>query len=167
MQPRVEQEKELVKWTAASRPFKPLSRQIFTTAVAIAILVGVILIFAGEWVLIMVMAAAIFAYYAWSTVPPEESEYVITTRGLRVHGQLYRWEELSRWWMEDKWGYKLMVVDTPLSFPRRLHVVLGTASEAKVKEVMEKYVLMERPEPTAMDRAGKWVAEKFPLEAGR
>lgn len=164
-EPRVQQEKELVKWVAQSRPFKPLSRQLFTTAVAICVLVAIIMAFAGEWVLIAVMAAGIFAYYMWSTVPPEEMEHALTTRGLRMHSQLYSWGEMDRWWIEEKWGHKLLSIDVPASWPRRLHLVIKSEDEGKVKEVIEKYVMMEKPVETAIDRMGKWMADKFPLEA--
>jgi len=40
-----------------------------------------------------------------------------------------------------------------------------TDNENQIKEAMGKYVLMEKPAETTMDRAGKWLTEKFPLEA--
>ena len=163
-QPQIEQERELVKWMAAERPYKPLDRQMFVTGVVVAALVGVIMLLAGEFMAVLVLAAVIFAYYVWSTVPPQQVEYVITTRGIRMSGQLYAWAEMTRWWMGEKWGSRLLTVETPASWPKRLHLVLGSEEET-VKSVMEKYVLMERPAETAMDRAGKWLSEKFPLQA--
>lgn len=161
---QVEQEKELVKWRASARPYKPLSRQLFMTGVAIAILVGVILAFAGEWALILVVGAMVFAYYVWSTVPPEETEYGMTTQGVKVHGQVYKWEELGRWWVEEKWGTRLVVIEAPVSISRRLFLVLGSGEEKKIAEVLNKYLVMEKPIETQMDKAGKWLMEKFPLE---
>lgn len=130
----------------------------------IAILVSVLLIFAGEWMLIGVIAAMVFAYYVWSTVPPEEVEHVLTTRGVRVHGQLYRFEDMERWWMEDRWGYKMLIIDIPVAFPKRLHLVVGNVDENVLKETMGVSVLMEQPVETPMERMGKWLAEKFPLD---
>ena len=133
--------------------------------IVIAVLISILLAFAREWMLIATLAAMIFAYYVWSTVPPEEVEYSITTRGLRVHGQLYRWEELVQWWVEDKWGQQMIVIVAPAVVSRRLHLLLGKVGEEQVKSVLEKYLVMERPPETAMDKAGKWMSEKFPLEA--
>ncbi len=163
-QPQIEQERELVKWMAAERPYKPLDRQIFVTGMVVAILVGVIMLLAGEFMAILVLAAVIFAYYVWSTVPPQQAEHIITTRGIRTNARLYTWEEMTRWWVEEKWGSKLLMVETPASWPIRLHLVLG-AEEAAVREVMEKYVLMEKPMETGMDKMGRWIGEKFPLQA--
>ncbi len=158
-------EQTLFKWMAPSRPFKLRDRQFFTTIIVIAALISILLAFAGEWMLIATIAAMIFAYYIWSTVPPEDVEYSITTRGVRVHGQLYRWEDLVQWWFEDKWGQKMLVIATPLAVAKRLHLLLGQTPEDSVKQVMEKHLVMEKPPETVTDKAGKWVAEKFPLEA--
>ena len=158
-------EQTLLKWMAPSRPFKTRDRQFFTTVIVIAVLISILLAFAREWMLIATVAAMIFAYYVWSTVPPEEVEYSITTRGLRVHGQLYRWDELVQWWVEDKWGQQMVIIAAPAVVSRRLHLLLGQINEEQVKQILEKYLVMEQPPETAMDKAGKWVTEKFPLEA--
>ena len=156
-------ESELLKWEAMSRPYKPLDRQLFATGVVIAVLVSIIAAFAGEWMLIAVLASMIFAYYVWSTVPPEKTEYVITTKGLRVHGQLYMWGELSQWWIETKWGHSMLVVDAPFSLPKRLHLVLENVDQEAVKKTLEPYLQMNKPADTSADKAGRWLADKFPL----
>ena len=161
----VKQERELVKWMAAGRPYQQLNRQLFTTAVVIAGLVSVILIFAGEWMLILVLAAMLFAYYVWSTVPPEEVEYVITTKGVLVHGRVTKWEMMTRWWMEEKWGQKMVGIEVPGEWPGRMWLVVKPEVEEGIKETLGKYVEMEKPEATQADKMGKWLAEKFPLEA--
>lgn len=158
-------EQVLLKWMAPSRPFKTRDRQFFATVIVIAVLISILLAFAREWMLIAVIAAMIFAYYVWSTVAPEDMEYSITSRGIRMHGQLYRWEELVQWWTEDKWGQKMLVIATPTAAARRLHLLMGQMDEEQVKQVLEKYLVMEEPPETALDKAGKWVSEKFPLEA--
>lgn len=159
----VKQERELVKWTAAERPYKPLDRQIFVTGVVVAILVGVIMLLAGEFMAILVLAAVIFAYYVWSTVPPQQTENTITTRGIRTNARLYAWGEMTRWWVEEKLGSRLLVIEMPASWPTRMHLILG-AEEMAVKEAMGKYVLMEKPAETGMDAVGRWIGEKFPLQ---
>ena len=130
----------------------------------IAILVGIILLLAGEWILIMVVAALVFAYYVWSTVPPVEADFSITTRGVRMHGQLYAWEVLNRWWISEKWGHKLLNIETPVVTVGRLILPLGKGTQEEAEKVIGKYVLMEQPNDTTMDKLGKWLTETFPLE---
>jgi hypothetical protein len=162
--PRVEQEKSLLIWKAPSRPYKAPGRQFLTVPMVIGILVGIIFLLAGEWMAIAVIAAIIFAYYMWSTVPPQEAEFAITNRGIRVGGQLFVWDALSRWWMGEKWGQKMLMVETPVSMVGRLIMPLGETPEVKVTEIMNKYLLRERPNETWMDKTGRWMTDKFPLE---
>lgn len=154
----------LLKWLAPSRPFKTRDRQFFTTAVAIVILISVILAFAGEWMLIAVLVAMCFAYYVWSTVPPEEAEYSLTTKGVFVHGRLYKYEELSSWWVENQFGQEVLVFDAPLVVGRRLFLVLKDVAQNQLQETLGKYLPNERPLPTNIDKVSSWVNEKFPLD---
>jgi hypothetical protein len=161
---RVEQEKSLLVWKGPNRPYKTPGKQFLTVPMVIGILVGLIFLLAGEWMAIAVIASIIFAYYMWSTVPPQEAEFAITNRGIRVGGQLYVWDVLTRWWMGEKWGQKMLMVETPVSPVGRLVMPLGETKEEKITEIMEKYLLREKPNDTLLDKSGKWLTEKFPLE---
>jgi hypothetical protein len=158
-------EETLLQWSALSRPYKPLDRQLFMTGVIIAVLVSIIAAFAGEWMLIAVIVAGIFAYYMWSTVPPENTEYILTSKGVRVHGQLYLWQDLSHWWFDNKNGHHMVIIDTPVSVTRRIHLLLGDMGPEKIQQVLNKHLPMDKPEETSMDKAGRWVSEKFPLNS--
>ena len=160
---RIEQEKTLLTWKAPSRPFRSKEKRALTVPMVIAILVAFILVIAGEWVLIAVVAALVFAYYMWTTVPPEEAEFSLTTRGVRAHGSLYTWDTLVRRWVEQEWDHDLMIVETPMVLGGRLILPMGKNREA-VEGEMSKYLLMEKPPDTALDKMGKWMEEKFPLE---
>jgi len=159
-----EQEKVFLRWNAPSRPHRGLSKDFLTVPVVIAILVGLILLVAGEWMIIGVVAALVFAYYAWSIVPPELAEYQVTSRGLRVAGRLYLWDEFTRWWIGEKWESRLLCLEAPMQTVGQIMVPLGDVSEEKLEGVMEKLLLHEQPADTQLDKAGKWLSEKFPLE---
>lgn len=161
--PRVEQEKNLLIWKAPARPFKRMDKQTLTVPVVIAILVGIVMLIAGEWMIIALIAAIVFAYYAWSTVAPDEMEYLITNRGLRVHGKFYPWEVLARWWIENKTGENLLMVETPVGIAGRVVLPLGKTDPKSVERVMREYLLFEKPLDTSLEKAGKWLSDKFPL----
>ncbi len=161
---RVEQEKVLVTWKAFSRLYKKREKQFLTIPVVIGVLLGIVLAIAGEWMAIAVIVALIFAYYVWSTVPPEEVEYGITTRGVRVHGRLYMWEAMIRWWITEKWGQRVLMIDTPEGLAFRVVMPLGEMDEEKIEAAMSRYLLHEVPEETGIDKAGKWLSKTFPLE---
>src|SRR3989344_2790499 len=73
--------KTLLNWRSPSRPFKKRSRDYFTTIAAIVFLIGVILLFIKEFLLIGVILALMFVSYVLATVPPEEVEHEISTEG--------------------------------------------------------------------------------------
>ena len=158
------QEKVLVAWKSPARLFRPRSRQFFTTAITIAVLLSIVFVIAGEWMLIAVMATVIFTYYLWSTVPPEPVDHSITNLGIRTADQLYRWTEFSHWWTEDKWGQQVLIVSTPLRFPPRLHLLLDSKSAKDVLKIMTDKLLLDKPAPTQLDKASSWLAAKFPLD---
>ncbi|MBI2587242.1 hypothetical protein HYW29_00295 [Candidatus Amesbacteria bacterium] len=162
-EPVIQQEKVLLTWTAPVRLVAPGNRQIYTTAIVILSLVGIILAIAGEWMLIATLAALLFAYYLWSTSTPEMTSYSITTWGIRANAQLYRWPEMNRWWLDQKWACPILVIDTPFRFPPRLHIILSSAKSKDVSILMSKYLIMDKPLPTPIDLAGSWLAAKFPL----
>jgi hypothetical protein len=164
---RVEQEKTLVTWRGLGRPFKKFNWEAMAVPTVIAILVGVILLVAGEWMLIVVVAALVFAVYMWSTVAPEEVEYLLTNKGLRMFSRLYEWPTMTRWWLEEKWGGRYMAIESWVVPMGKLYVPIEAKKEGEILAVMEKYLVKDRPADTAMDKMGKWVAEKFPMQAGK
>ena len=87
---------------------------MFVTGVVVAILVGVIMLLAGEFMAILVLAAVIFAYYVWSTVLPQQVEHRITTREFGQAGNCIP-GEMARWWWRKNGGSKLLVVETRLA----------------------------------------------------
>jgi hypothetical protein len=157
-------EKELLKWTGPSRPFYAQSRHFFSTAAVIVTLVGLILILASEWMLIIMLTAGAFAYYVWTTVPPEETTYTVTVKGIRVHSRLYRWSELSQWWIEEKWGNRLLGFELVAGWPKRIYLVLKEVDLNALAETLNQYLVLEKPEPTSMDKFSHWIEEKFPLD---
>ena len=159
------EERVLVSWRAAGRPFKRRDREYYTTIGAIVFLVAIILLFLKEWLLIAVMIALAFVAYVLASVPPEETKHELTNKGIRTGEKLYRWQELWRFWIEEKWRQKMLVVETRYKFPRRLLLMLGEADEELVKRTLKEYLFLEKPEPTFMDKASEWLVEKVPLES--
>ena len=165
--PKVEQERTLVTWRGLGRPFKKFNWEAMAVPAVIAILVGVILLVAGEWMLIIVVAALVFAVYMWSTVQPEEVEYLLTNKGLRMFARLYEWSVMTRWWVEEKWGGKYVAIESWAVPMGKLYVPIEEKKEKEILEAMEKYLIKEKPADTAMDKMGRWVTEKFPMQAGK
>jgi len=160
----VEEERVLVRWKSPARPYKERNREYYTTIGAIVVLLSIILMFAREFLLVAVIISFAFVSYVLASVRPEETENEITTRGIRAGGKFYRWGVLGRFWFKDKFGQKMVSIETGLNFPGEILLMLGELSENKVKDILRVYLLHETPEPKFVDKAAKWLQEKVPLE---
>ena len=138
--------KTLLTWRASERPFKKRSREYFTTIGAIVFLLAVILLFLKEWFLIVAIIALMFVAYVMATIEPGKVKHKITNRGITTGGKTYRWEELGRFWLSEKWNQKMIQVETLLPFPRHLILLLGDIEEKKVKQLLSQYLLFEKPQ---------------------
>ena len=156
--------KDLFVWQALARPYKRRNKEWYSTIAAIIFLLAVILIFLQEWTLIGVIVSIGFLSYVLSSVPPEKVETKITTRGIIAGSKRFDWTLLYRFWFSEKWGSQMLNVETRLGFPRRLMFVINKPDEPKIKKILEKYLILEKPQNQFVDRAGNWLQRKFPLE---
>jgi hypothetical protein len=157
--------KTLLVWTAPERPFKKRSREFFTTIGAIVFLIGVILLFLQEWLLILVMIALMFVAYMMSTVEPRRIEHQITNQGIVTGGKRYPWETLNRFWFTEKWGEKILEIETLAGLPRHIFLMLGETKQEAIKKNLADYLPFEEPEKTWIDNASEWISRRVPLES--
>ena len=156
--------KVLFSWEAPIRPFKKRDKEFFSTAGAIAFLVGVILIFLKEWFLIVAIIALLFLVYILSTIPPEKTKHEITNKGIATGGRDYGWGELGNFWFSEQWEQKILNVEVPFQFPARLFMLLGDEKEEEVKKHLTRFLEHQESAPTWVDKASNWLSEKVPLE---
>ncbi len=158
--------KVLYTWHASVRPFKRRNKEFWTTVIAIVFLVALILFFVKEWFLIAAIVSLTFVYYVLSTVEPEEMEYKITNRGIIYAGQTYAFENISQFWFSEK--YEQKVVNLELrggGLVGRITILVGKGDQAKIKEILLKYLIEDEVKPNFLDNASKWLSEKVPLES--
>lgn len=156
--------KTLLEWSAPERPFKKRDREYFTTIGAVVFLLAIILLFLKEWALIAVIIALVFVAYVMATIEPRKVKHKITNRGIVTGGKTYRWEELSRFWFSQKWGQKMLQLETLGDLPRRLILLLGEVEEKKAKQLLSQYLSSEEPEKSWIDNASEWLSRRVPLE---
>jgi len=156
--------KILYAWKAPARLFKRRDKEFWTTVLAIVFLIGLILLFVHEWLLIAAIISLTFVYYILSTVEPEEIEHKISNRGLIYVGVTYPWESISRFWFSEKYGSRLINFEIVSGFPNRLVLLVGNGEEKKIKEILSKYLIEEAVPPNFLDNAADWLQKKVPLE---
>ncbi len=157
------EEKVLFTWKSIERPHKRWSKEFYSTVIVLAVLVSIIFFFIEGVMPVLVIWAVVFMAWAMSKTEPGIREHKITDKGVRTGGALYRWEIMRNFWFEVKWGKKLLRVLLN-KFPGQLVLVYGQAEEKKIREIMGRFLTLEKPESTYTDRVVKWFGEKVPLE---
>lgn len=160
----INEEKPLFEWDASERAFQKRDRDFWITAVAILVLVSVILFFIKEMFLIIALGSALFLYYVLSTVPPGNSHYKITNRGIYFGEVFYPWNWVSRFWFKASLSSQLLEFETNLRFPRQISLVIKPEHQEALKKIILKRLPMIASSPTFIDKLTKWFSERLPLE---
>ncbi len=156
-----EPERDLVTWTAPSRPFKRRDRQFYTTVFAIAGIISLILFLAEGIMPVILILALVFLYYVLSTVPPENIEYKITTKGVSIAGKLTQWQSLIRFWFGERSGSEILIFETFL-IPGRIEIMINQGIKDDLKKEISAYIPYEEVPASGLDRVTNWVAQKLP-----
>lgn len=161
--PKPRPKKAIVTWIAPSRPFKKRDRQYYTTIAAIIFLVSLILFFAGQFLPIAVVISIGFLAYVLSSVPPHEVKIEINTYGIEIEELLYYWEEMGRFWLEQKYDQEILTIEV-VRFPGRIILMFEKGKKEELRKILSEVLLEEKPADTFYDKAGKWLQDKIPLE---
>jgi len=156
--------KVLLTWRAPARPFERKDREFYTTAGSIVFLVCVILLFVKEFLFIMAIIAFAFFYYIITSVPPETVEHRITNKGIFTIDKLYEWGRLGRFWFEQKAGQDILMIENFAGLPPRLMILLADQKKETVQTLLEKYLMMEKPELGQVEKMGMWLQKKVNIE---
>lgn len=161
VKPQVE---ELVyEWQAPSRPFKQRSKQFYTTVITISTLISLILFLSGQILPIAVIVAVVFLFYVLSTIEPGNVITQLTTYGIRHEEQLYFWEELGRFWLDETYGQRMIHIEVA-RFPNRLTLLVGQGDEAQLIDMLSEVLIFEKPAPTTYEKIAQWLEKQIPLE---
>lgn len=160
----LEKEKTLLTWKSLSRPHKKRGKEFYSTIAAFVFLLTIILAFFKEFLAIIAIWAMGFFAYAISVTEPEIIEHSITSRGIKTGKNKYRWGDLLGFWFEEKWGNKILMIETVRAFPGRLVFLLGEMKSEEIEKILVKKIAYDKPEKTWVDKAGKWLSDKIPME---
>jgi len=156
-------EKVLLEFEAYDRPHKVWTKEFYSSVIVIAFLVSVILYFIEGFMPVVVIWALVFMLWAMARTEPKMTKTAVTNWGLKSFEKTYRFEEMTNYWFETKWGTRLMRINLN-GIPWHLVVVIDSKKEDEIKKIMAERVVYLEPEKTWLDRAIKWMGEKLPLE---
>lgn len=156
-----EPERTLFSWKAPVRPFKRRDREFWITTVVIASIFGLILFLIEGVMPVVLIISIIFLFYVLSTVEPEEADYKITNKGVKIADKTTPWELLTRYWFSKRYNSKLLIFEMVI-LPGRLELVIHEKDKESFKKHLNKYVIEEEVPPSNLDRTANWFSKKFP-----
>lgn len=155
-----EPEKDLVTWNAPSRLFRRYGRKAYVTLFSIVGVVSIIIFVAEGLMPVILLIALVFLFYILSTVQPENIEYKITNRGVKIADKETRWQDITSYWFLTKTGGEILGFDT-LAFPGKIELVINSEIKADLKREISSYLPYEEKTPSAMDKLTGWFAKKI------
>lgn len=156
-----ELEKDLITWVAPARPFKRRDKQFYLTTVSIAGIVCLILFLAEGAMPVILIISLIFLYYVMSTVEPENIEYKITNKGIKILNKRTDWENLGRFWFSKRHDSELLTLETNF-LPNRMELVIKPEIKDEIKKTLTEYLVYEEISPSNLDKAIDWFSKKLP-----
>jgi hypothetical protein len=154
-----EAEKELLSWSAANRPFKRRNKSFWVRIIAMAGVFGLILFLAEGVMPVLLIISVVFLFYVLSTVEPENTDYKITNKGIRIGGVETRWEVLGRFWMSRRFDSEIMVVEAP-GLAGRIELIIKPEIKDELKEIVGKHLVYQEVPASELDRAANWFAAR-------
>ena len=153
--------RDLVVWTAPARPFKRHDKQFYVTVISIASLVSLILFLAEGAMPVILIISLIFLYYVLSTVEPENIEYKVTNKGIKIAKTITPWEVMGRFWFGKRHDSDLLNVEI-FVLPGRMELVLDPSKKEEIKKTLSEYLVEEEIPPSRFDHMLDWFSKKLP-----
>lgn len=158
---RREPENDLFTWVGPSRPFKTRSKEYYVTLFAITGLIGFVLFIAEGAMPVVLLIAIVFLFYVLSTVKPEDIEYKITNKGIKIFGKRNDWQTMGRFWFTRRFDSEILVVETFI-LPGRMELVVKPEDREVIRKYLSAYLQEEEVAATGLEKAANWFSSKLP-----
>jgi len=157
------QRKVLLEWEANTRPYRRLEKEVFSTILAGAFLLGVILFFIEGAIPVIALASLIFLLYVMGTIPPGKVKHAMTSWGMESEDKVWVWEAMSRFWIQGKDSNRMLVIELMGNLSKHIRFMLGDVDEKKLKVLLLSRLVEDQPKPNWLDKASRWVEKKVRL----
>jgi len=133
---------------------------------AILALASLILFFAQEWLLIVVILSFVFLYYILSSSKPDSVKYKIMAKGIKIPDlqTAINWQWLTGYWFSKKWGHQLLNLRTKFVNPPLIQIVVPLNKKKPLAAILRKHLPPLSPEQNILDKIAGWLSKNLPLE---
>lgn len=134
------QAKTLLIWEGPQRPYKRQDRKFYSGMISVAVVLCLFLVFAGQFILIIVLLSMLFASYALYATPPGKATYIITEEGLQLDDEKIFWEKIENFFVTKRLDGNIININLNSGVMKRRYLIPDkqkTMDEAV--SVLEKY----------------------------
>jgi len=153
-------------WKAPLRAYKRRGDSVLRFYLALALLLGLIVFFFGDRVLMIPILTLLFLFYALTITPPPEVDNIITTFGIETAGISLRWEFLSHFYYTKKFHFHVLtLVSNAPYFYHAYLIVPDDEQKKKITEILSKHLMfVEKPQRSFTDKMVDWLSNLIPDE---
>ena len=158
-------ERTLLEWEAPERLYVKRGKTYFKNLFTLLGVLATVAVFFKEFLLAGVLASFGFLQWALNSSTPKITKYLVTNRGIRMHGHDYEWEHLKEFWFAEHAGQPVLHVDTKAAFPGRLYLLLGKVSKEEITDVLRNHLpYQQQAKEDLMEKISVEFSRRFPLE---
>ena len=161
---RLNQSQTIISWKAPLRPYKKRGKKVMRFFLALALLLSVIIFFFGDTILLVPIWAVLFLFYVMTITPPPIVENKVTRFGIETAGVTLRWEALSHFYFNQRFGYDILTVVTVPPYSMHSYMVIPSeAVKQKVASILAEHLMYDdKPHRTFSDRMIDLMAQLIP-----
>ena len=157
----LQEEKDLLVWTAPARPFKRRNKDFFVTLGGMAAVAGLVVFLIDGFLPVILIISLVFLFYVMATIEPENIEYKITTKGIKIAGKRTDWNMMGRFWFTKRLDNDLLIIEVA-TLPGRMELVIKEEVKDQIKKELNEYLTHEEIPASGIDRAANWFSSKVP-----
>ena len=161
------QDQTLLVWKAPLRPFKKRSVALLRFFLAVALLVSAVVFFFGDLVTIVPIWALLFLFYIFSITPPPTVENRITVFGIENAGVMLRWDVLSHYYFDERFGFQTLVLVTHGPYFAHSYLVIPSEEiRVGVNAILNQHLMfMTNPTKTFTEKLVRFLSALVPEES--
>ena len=112
---------------------------------------------------VFVIWALVFMVWTMSRTEPRVVIHKLSNWGLKTPGKTFEYGEMRNFWIESKWGSRLLRINL-IESPWHMVLVINAENEPEIKSLLLNSVIYQEPTIAWVDKVIKWVGQKMPLE---
>ncbi|MEI6222901.1 MAG: hypothetical protein WCP97_09145 [bacterium] len=143
----------LVEWTAFNDFSTERNLNWVTSMILLEVVFVIIALLTRQWLLVIILLGTAIVSYVVFRFPPKKIENAITTLGVVIDGTLYKWSELTGFWILEEPVHTLLGFETKRRINKDEIVLIDDQDPSIFMEIIARYLPQREKEVAFVDVA--------------